>query len=304
MKLSALQALVLAVQSGSLRAAARALGLSQPALSKAIRELELELAAPLLVRTSTGVVPTAQGRVLVERARLATRELQAARDEIRQLGGQMQGELAIAAVPVALMLLMPQALRTFGRAYPGIRLRVSEELYIAQLQRLRAREVDIAVGGIPDGLASGEFVTEALMRTTMVVVVRKGSARARARQLAQLADAQWVYTGGLGSGPNNDAGYALQLFEQHGLPPPPAGVVVNSTLSLLALLGAGDYVGLLPRELAQHPLAAPYLSIVPIAEEGLPLTIGAIVRSDAVVTPAVRHFIAHLHRAAHQLARA
>ena len=298
MKLSTLQALVAAVEDGSLRSAARRLNVSQPALTKMIRELEIELAAPLLVRTSQGVLPTAQGQVLFERARKVAKELQAATDQISQLGGHMRGELNIGAVPVAVMLLIPEALRTFGRAFPDIKLRVSEELYIAQLQRLRSGQVDIAVGGIPTGLASGEFVTEELMTTTMVVVVRKGSPRAKATKLAQLVDARWVYTGAA-----TDTGYAAQLFENHGLPAPPMGAVVNSTLTLLSLVGAGDYVGLLPRQIAQHPLATNFISIVPIAEAGLPLTVGTIVRSDSVVSPAIRHFIAHLHRAAHQLAK-
>jgi len=130
------------------------------------------------------------------------------------------------------------------------------------------------------------------MSTTMVVVVRKGSPHARAKHLAQLVEAKWVYTGGLGPSHAPDTGYALQLFERHGLPSPPMGAVVNSTLSLLSLVGSGDYVGLLPRQIAEHPLAQPYVSIVPVQEEGLPLNIGAI---------AIRHFIAHLHRAAHQV---
>jgi DNA-binding transcriptional LysR family regulator len=299
MKLTALQALVAAVEDGSLRGAARRLGVSQPALTKMIRELEIELAAPLLVRTSQGVLPTAQGQVLFEHARKVSRELLTATDLIRQLGGDMRGELSIGVVPVALMLLIPETLRTFGRAFPGIRLRVSEELYIAQLQRLRSGQVDIAVGGIPEGLASGEFVTEELMSTRMVVVVRKGSPLAKARRLAQLADAPWVYTG-----TGNDTGYARQLFESHGLAPPPVGAVVNSTLTLISLVGSGDYVGLMPQQIAQHPLAATYLRIVPTAEAGLPLRVGAIVRSNSVVSPAVRQFIAHLHRAAHQLGKA
>jgi len=298
MKLTALQALVAAVEDGSLRGAARRLGVSQPALTKMIRELEIELAAPLLVRTSQGVLPTAQGQVLFEHARKVSRELLTATDLIRQLGGDMRGELSIGVVPVALMLLIPETLRTFGHAFPGIRLRVSEELYIAQLQRLRSGQVDIAVGGIPEGLASGEFVTEELMSTRMVVVVRKGSPLAKARRLAQLADAPWVYTG-----TGNDTGYARQLFESHGLVPPPVGAVVNSTLTLISLVGSGDYVGLMPQQIAQHPLAATYLRIVPTAEAGLPLRVGAIVRSNSVVSPAVRQFIAHLHRAAHQLGK-
>lgn len=298
MKLNALQALVAAIEEGSLRGAARRVGLSQPALTKMVRELEIELAAPLLVRTSQGVLPTAQGKVLFEHALKVARELSQAADQIHQLGGDMRGELNIAAVPVAVMLLIPEALRTFGREFPGIRLRVSEELFIEQLQGLRSGQVDIAVSGIPDGLASGEFVIEPLIDTTMVVVARKGSRHAKARRLEQLSEARWVYTSAA-----TNTGYASRLYERHGLPVPPVGAVVNSTLALLSLVGSGDYVGLLPRQIAQHPLAAAYISQVPVAEAGLPLTVGAIIRSGSVVSPAIRHFIAHLHRAAHHTGR-
>lgn len=293
MKLATLKALVVAVEEGSLRSAAREIGVSQPALTKMIRELEMELAAPLLVRSSQGVLPTAQGKVLYEHAKKVAKELTAATDQISQLGGTMRGELNIAAVPVAVMLLIPETLRTFARDFPEIRHRVSEDLYMAQLQRLRTSQADIAIGGIPGGLSSGEFITEALMETTMVVVVRKKHPRARARSLAELVHDKWVYTS-----PSNDTGYARMLFEAHGLEPPPVGAVVNSTLSLISLVTSGDFVGLMPRQVAEHPLASHYMQIVPIAELGLPLTIGAIIRSDSVVSPVLRHFISHLHRAA------
>jgi DNA-binding transcriptional LysR family regulator len=208
----------------------------------------------------------------------------------------MVGELSVGAVPLAVMLLIPETLRTFGAAFPDIRLRVSEELYIAQLQRLRRGEVDVAVGGIPQGLSSGEFVTEPLVQTRMVVVVRKGHPLERAQSLKQLASAKWVYTGA-----TSDEGYAKLLYESLGMAAPAVGAVVNSTLALLSLVGSGDLVGLLPQQIAAHPLCARHLSVVPVEEEGLPLTVGAIVRSDSAVSPAVRHFIAHLHRAAYQI---
>lgn len=298
MKLVTLKALVAAVEEGSLRAAARRQGVSQPALTKMIRELERELGAPLLARTSKGVLPTAQGKVLYERSLKVCRELGYAVDEISQLGGKMVGELNIGAVPLAIMLLIPETLRTFCREFPDIRLRVSEELYIAQLQRLREGQVDIAIGGIPVGLSSGEFVVEPLMTTSMVVVVRKNSSLARATSLKQLTHAKWVYTGA-----SSESGYAKLLFEAHHLPPPPVGAVVNSTLALLALIASGDFVGLMPRQIAEHPMAGEFFSVVPIEEGGLPLAVGAIVRSDSVVSPVIRHFLAHLHRAAHQLSR-
>jgi LysR family transcriptional regulator, regulator of abg operon len=297
MKLNALQALVAAVEEGSLRAAARRIGVSQPALTKLVRELEIELAAPLLERHSQGVRPTAQGQILFEHAVKVSRELVSATDQIQQLGGQMRGELNIAAVPVAMMLLIPETLRTFSRAFPDIRLRVSEELFVEQLQKLRNGQVDLVVGGIPEGLPSGEFITESLMNTRMVVVARRGSRHARARRLAELSNAHWVYTG-----TSAQTGYASRLFEANGLPPPPVGAMVNSTLALMALLGSGELLGLMPEQIVSHPLGQD-IARVPLEEPGLPLTVGTIIRSGSVVSPAIRQFIAHLHRAAHQLGK-
>jgi len=297
-KLSALNALIAAVEAGSLRAAARRVGLSQPALTKLVRELEQELSARLLERSSTGVIPTAQGRVLYERARAATRELDHAVEQIEQLGGRMVGEISIGAVPLAVLLLVPEALRTFGQAFPLIGLRVAEELYIAQLTNLRTGATDVALGPIPTGLTPGEFHIEPLMPATMVVVCRRGSRWATARSLAELAEARWVYTSAGGA-----TGYAALMHTSHGLEPPPAAAVVNSTLGLLSLIGSSDHVGLMPEAIMAHPLATQFLQVIPAVDGRLDLTIGAITQPETLLKPAVRHFLAHLHRAAHQLSR-
>jgi LysR family transcriptional regulator of abg operon len=299
MKLTALRALVAAVEEGSLRSAARRLGVSQPALTKMIRELERELATTLLARSTTGVVATAQGKVLYERAGAADRELMQAVDQIRQLDGRMTGDLTVGAVPLAVMLLVPETLRTFGREFPDIRLRISEELYIAQLTRLRKGEVDIAVGPMPEGMPQGEFIVEPLMPISMVIVVRKGNPLAHARSLGELADAKWVFTGA-----SPDAGYAKVLFAKHGLAAPPTGALVNSTLGLVAIIASGNFVGLLPFQIAVHPMAAEYLTVVPTREGPLQGTLCAMVKADVALSPAIRHFVAHLHRAATHLGRA
>jgi len=299
MKLTSLRALVAAIEEGSLRSAARRLRVSQPALTKMIRELERELATTLLLRSTTGVLATAQGMVLYERAIAADRELAQAVDQIQQLGGHMTGELTIGAVPLAVMLLIPETLRTFGREFPQIQLRIIEELYIAQLTRLRKGEVDIALGPVPEQLPAGDFAVETLMPITMVIVVRKGNPLAHARRLADLAEASWVYTGA-----TPDAGYAKTLYEMHGMKPPPAGALVNSTLGLLSIIASGHYVGLLPQQIAAHPFAAQYLEVVSVAEGPLKARLGALARADTALKPSVRHFLAHLHRAAHHLAAA
>ena len=294
-KLTALQALVVAIEEGSLRAAARRLGISQPAVTKAVRDLERTVGAAVLQRSTAGVFPTAQGKVLLEHGRRALRELDEACAQIDQLGGSMIGELGVSAVPLAVMLLIPKTMQTFGRAYPDIQLRLREELYVAQLTLLREGEVDVVVGPIPDDLPVGEFEVEQLMPIQMAVVVGRGNPLAHTNSLAQLMGERWVFTSLTGK-----SGYARQLFQMHGMTPPAPAAVVNSTLALLSLLTQGDYVGLMPLQIAMHPLAAPFMTVVPIKEGHLPLTLGAIVRRNAMLKPALRHFVAHLQRAAHQ----
>jgi len=298
MKLVTLNALVAAIEEGSLRSAARRAGVSQPALTKMIRELEIELETTLLTRSSRGVTPTAQGKVLYERAVKAQRELRSAVDEINQMDGRLIGELRVGAVPLAVMLLVPETLRTFVQEFPDIRLRVAEELYVAQLHKLRSGEVDITIGGIPDDLATGEFFVEPLIKTTMVATVRKGSPWLKAKQLADLQTARWVYTGS-----NSESGYAKLFFEHHGLAAPKIGAIVNSTLALLSLVASGDYVALMPIQIARLPIVAQFVSIIELAEVGYELQVGAILRSDSVPSPVLRNFIAHLHRAAYHVNR-
>ena len=296
MKLSTLNAFIAAVEEGSMRGASRRIGTSQPALTKMIQDLEIELATPLLLRNSKGVIPTEQGKVLYERSIKANKELQSAVTEIHQLSGRKLGALHIGAVPLAVMLLIPETLRTFCKEFPEVKLRISEELYVAQLQKLRAGEVDITIGGIPDDLSIGEFWVEPLLTTKMVVTVRRGSPWSKAKNLRELQSARWVYTGS-----NSESGYAQLFFEQHGLKAPPVGAVVNSTLALLSLVSSGDYVALMPYQIAIQPLASKYITIIDIAEQGLPLKVGAILKKENAVSTLLQYLIRHLHRAANQV---
>lgn len=297
MKLNALRALIAAIDTGSLRSAAKKLDVSQPALTKMVKELEAELGAPLLERSTTGVIPTAQGKILYARATAATRELDEAAQQIGQMGGRMVGELSVGAVPLALLMVIPEAVRTFSAEYPSIMLQLREELYVEQLSQFHQKAVDIVVGPIPKDMRPGEYHTERLMHIDMAVVVRRGNhAAARATRLAQLQDARWVYTSLSGH-----TGYVRNLFEQQGLPPPPPAAIVNSTLGLLSLIAYGDCIGLMPLPIAQHPAVQPYLSIVPLKEGPLTLEVGAMVRSEALLKPMVRKFLVHLHRASAHL---
>src|SRR5258707_14079944 len=107
MKLHQLAALVSASESGSLRQAAEKLHLSQPALSRSIRELETELGVKLLERTPLGVEPTAYGHALILRSRIVDSALRQASHDIEHLKAATHADLRLRATPVAAFRLLP-----------------------------------------------------------------------------------------------------------------------------------------------------------------------------------------------------
>ncbi|MEJ2801359.1 LysR substrate-binding domain-containing protein [Comamonadaceae bacterium PP-2] len=91
------------------------------------------------------------------------------------------------------------------------------------------------------------------------------------------------------------------MYQRTGLTPPPVGAVVNSTLALMSRVATGDYIALMPLQIARQALAMNDIDLVPIEEQGYPLEVGAILRGEAALLPVLRHFIAHLHRSAHHV---
>src|SRR5918994_6164046 len=105
---------------GSFSAAAKALGMTQPGLTKAVRRLESSVGCPLFVRLPRGVMLTPQGDALLRHAGLLDVQLQDARHELRALAGGAVGELRIGAGPSWLSRALPGIVAELTAAYPGL----------------------------------------------------------------------------------------------------------------------------------------------------------------------------------------
>jgi DNA-binding transcriptional LysR family regulator len=125
MDLRQLTALVTVADVGSVTRAARLLHLVQPAVTRQIRALEEEVGVPLFERTRQGMVPTAAGRTLIERARRALHELELARTEIRPPGSaEVTGIVRVGLLESVLDVLAEPLVTAVARQHPGIELRV------------------------------------------------------------------------------------------------------------------------------------------------------------------------------------
>jgi DNA-binding transcriptional LysR family regulator len=114
------------VDQGGFTAASRRLGLSQPAVSRAIATLEKELGLPLFVRGQGGLSLTEAGSIALTHAREAVRQMTLMCTEIAALGGDLAGTLRLASLPTATAALVAPQLQTFAQRHPAVTIRLLE----------------------------------------------------------------------------------------------------------------------------------------------------------------------------------
>src|SRR5258705_7103438 len=144
LKLRDLHAFFTAVQRGSMSKAAQQLGVSQPAVSEAIADLEHALGVRLLDRRPQGVEPTMYGGALLRRSAAVFDELKQGIRDIEFLADPTAGELKIGC-PEAIAAILPPILESFSRQYPDVILDVQDEEFDRSATKLRDRSLDFVV---------------------------------------------------------------------------------------------------------------------------------------------------------------
>src|SRR6185437_14010579 len=136
-------------QRGSMAKAASRLAVSQPAVSKAIADLERAVGARLLDRGPGGIEPTAFGRVLVKRALAVFDELRQGINELEFLADPTSGEVRIGCPESMAAGLVPSVVERFTRDYPRMVLRIAQAQTVTlEFAELRERKVDLMIGRI------------------------------------------------------------------------------------------------------------------------------------------------------------
>ena len=145
MDLRQLEYFVRVAELGSFSRAALALDVAQPALSRQVRLLEVELRQNLLQRHGRGAVPTEAGQVLLEHARGILHQVGRARDELARLRGGLTGRVAVGLPPSVARALAVPLVRAFGRQLPEAHLSIAEALSTNMQEQVASGRLDIAV---------------------------------------------------------------------------------------------------------------------------------------------------------------
>ena len=297
MRINQIRDFVAVIQAGSLRAAARALGVSQPGITKSIRQLEAELGAQLLQRSGRGAVATPAGKAFLVRARLVQAELRKVADELKPFQGASEGSVAFGVAPQASMLIVPDAMRQFRHRHPNARVRIVEGVSTALLPAVRDETFDFAIAGSMRPLDPG-LRFKPLVRLPLVVAARPGHALRGATSLRELAEASWLMYYPLGAG-----GMLEKAFAASGLPMPRAIVQCESYATALALIAGSDTLGLITPRVMKSRLGLYQLEQINIRETIPAPVLGLYVRSDAPLTAAAAAMAQAITASARQLAR-
>lgn len=274
---------------GSLRAVAQRMGLTQPALTASIQQLEQELQAPLLVRSKQGVSFTPFGRAFLRHAKLMVHQSRRASDEIAQMRGLWEGTVKMAISPAIGLGLLPRALRQFSLQHPQVQVQCRDGLYPGVAPLLRDGSIDFALTPVHRVDLDADLVAEPLYANEVVIIAPRSHPLAAATALADLREGQWVL-----SSPSRGPGAVIEeAFEAAGLGAPRVRMLCESFLALPGLIAASDdWLATVPRIVYEHCAVKSQLTLVPVRDELPRPTICTVRRHDMPLTPAASQLVA------------
>jgi DNA-binding transcriptional LysR family regulator len=229
-KVQQLRALSSIAQAGSFQEAARSLGLSQPAISKAILELERQLGAPVLVRSSRGVTLTELGRVVLKRANSIHREFEKLEEEVGFLRSKFAGKLAFGFTQLAGVPVLADAITLFRQRYPRVDLSVFELRPHEILEGVRTGAQDFGLITLYGATTLPGFETEVARSFDTVLISGAGHGGGPV-SVRDLLDSEWL-DADVGDMP---AGYVATIMAGLDLPMPQR-VIHCSSIHLAAQL--------------------------------------------------------------------
>jgi DNA-binding transcriptional LysR family regulator len=243
--------------------AARRMHVAQSGLSASIRALEVELGAPLFVRSTRQVELTQAGRALLVEARRALSTIDAARDAVAAVQGLLRGRLSVGSVQCLHGVHLPAVLARFHELHPGVELRLRQAGSGELVELVRAGRLDLAfvtAGHVADDLEVSTLSTEPLV---LACAPELPFAERESVRLADLAGQPFVdFNPDWGTRDEVDRALATAGVDRR------VAVEVNDVHSLLDFVGFGLGVALVPRSFAAKRTRARFVEVAdaPVAE--------------------------------------
>jgi DNA-binding transcriptional LysR family regulator len=296
LKLRDLHVLRTAVGVGSLGKAASELAISQPAVSKAITDLEQLLGVRLLERSPKGIEPTVYGQALLSRSIAVFDELKQSVSDIDSLTDPTTGEIWIACPLAIASTLIPPVLESFAEKYPRTVLYFDEVTAASatrNFRELRERRYDLILERLSplteDRPSDDDINIEFLFDDPLVIVAgttSRWAGRRRQIDFAELLNEPWIM-----QGPHTwNYRRLTEVCRSRGLAMPKASVVTLSISVITHFLANGPFITSMPRSVAYFKS----LKVLPVDLPAQPWPVNFAMLKNRTIRPVVEGFITHL----------
>ena len=289
LKLHDVRVLMSVVEAGSMNKAAERLATSQPAVSRAIADLERALGVRLLERTPGGIQPTQYGRAILKRGLAIFDELRQGIKDIEFLSDPTSGELRVGCSEYAAGGPILAVVDRLTRQHPRMVFDIVTAPVLSLYRDLTERKIELVVTRLVDFANRRNMTIETLFEDDIVVVAGAQNPWMRRRRidLADLVGEPWTL-------PPRDTGlgaFAEGAFRARGLEPPQPTVITYSMHMCHKLLETGRFLTMLPRYTLTLPGKHPSLRALPVELANSRAPMAIITLNRRTLSPLAEMFI-------------
>ncbi|WP_051440270.1 LysR family transcriptional regulator [Sodalis praecaptivus] len=273
------------------------LGVSQPAISAALKILEKGAGITLFRRTAEGVRPTTAADLIYPNISRALNELEHIWSDLAARRGILTGSVRIGALPLSRAQLLPQAIGAFLAQHPGITIMTNESPYESLVSDLRAGNIDFIIGALRQDVDLKDLTTEALFEEDMLILVRnQHPLLSHVVPVAQLGSAEWILPRS-----NTPSRYLLdKAFLSMGVVLPKPVVETGDAALVRGLLLSSDRLAAVSASQMSFEIEQGVLTVLPVTLPGTGRRIGLSFRKGNLPSPATEALLQFIHNHLHE----
>ena len=274
----------------NMSAVAHEFGISQPAISAALKDLEQGLGTPLFDRTARGLVPSAAGEIVAFHFKRVLAELRHIGPDLAASEGMLQGSVNVGALPLGRTQILPRAIAVLLAAHPRLHVATFESPYEALAASLRSGDIDFILGALRPAGDAKELQQQPLFQDRISVIARAGHplARVKALDIRALREARWVL-----SRHGSPSRELLEHFFSDARQAPPQPAVETGDLAVVrGLLLESDMLTALSAHQLRHEINEGSLVVLDFALAATRRQIGLTQRAGALPSPGARALMA------------
>jgi len=270
-------------------AVAREFGITQPAISASLKDLESRLGLALFKRSAQGVVPTDAGALLAFHFKRVLAELRHIIPDIAASEGTIQGTVNIGALPLGRTRLLPSAIAEVVARHPQLHVTTVESPYDVLAAGLRSGEIDFILGALRPAQEARDLHQEALFEDHISVIARAGHPLLSKRRVGfgDLRLAKWVLS--RQGSPSREL--LERAFREAGKKAPVPTVQTGDLAILRGLLFESDMLTAISAHQLHYEIEAGTLAVIHFPLDGTRRQIGLAQRAGALPSPGARALV-------------